>query len=576
MTSQTNAATAGSGLDGTGLAARFSLIGGMVFHPVTDNLYVTDEGSHTIRMVTPEGEVTTVAGTGALGKPPTSSIPSVATSVLLNAPTGMAYNHRTNKFYFSDTGNRMVRVFDPVRGTIVRLAGSGSKSGNEGTMKIQTSPPSASFQMPGQLAYFFDPKIGDTVFVLDCLDVDYEPDYPNSDYASPTKVPDQLRRIMVDLDYVDIAAYQTRDDSQMPFSFFRTASGIAVDPSSTNEAVVFFSDQCVYLEVLFPCVAGGALHAWCRRASQRSAHAKLPPDLPFFARRSPPSPCTPCSWNKRIVRWTEAGGALLFYRKESWPLSVDGPNDNRFWPGGLMFDAGLGDTPAVGSPTGTRPVPSLLIACPFTGGTNFSDILRISVPPASSWPRVKAALLYFPFFVADGSFDGIMRADSKDLDGSAFVRPNFLAADRGGGVFLAHRNHNKIMRIATLTGQACNASLAANSPEHPCRPGTWIDWTPPATCKPCGARASRDVFAFSSFCEDENGAFNRGKDPPPSAASDSTAAQAGLATAVGVISAGFVLTVAATVLFLRHRRALEALKRRPSSGEADRGPATTY
>ena len=233
-----------------------------------------------------------------------------------------------------------------------------------------------------------------------------------------------------------------------------------------------------------------------------------------------------------------------------------------------MFDAGLGDTPMVGSPMGTRPEPSLLIASPFTGGTNFSDIFRLSVPPASAWPRVKAALLPFPYFVADGSFDGIMRADSKDLDGSAFVRPNFIAADRAGGVFLAHRNHNKIMRIATLTGQVCNASLAANSPEHPCRPGTWIDWTPPATCRPCGERASRDVFAFSSYCEDENGAFNRGKDSPQSAAAAGTAAQAALATAVGVISAGFVLAAAVTVIFLRQRRALEALKRRPSSGEA--------
>jgi DNA-binding beta-propeller fold protein YncE len=277
VTSQTNADTSGSGLDGTGLAARFGLIGGMVFHPVTDNLYVTDEGSHTIRMVTPEGKVTTVAGTGALGKPPTSSTPAVATSVLLNAPTGIAYNHRTNKFYFSDTGNRMVRVFDPVSGTIVRLAGSGSKTGNEGTMTVQPSPPSASFQMPGQLAYFSDPTFGDTVFVLDCLDVDYEPDYPNSDYASPTKVPDQLRRIRVDSNYVDIAAYQTLDDLQMPFSFSRTASGITVDPSSKTEAVVFFSDQCVHLEVLFPCAVGAGVH--CGRlvltgfAAERPRHA---------------------------------------------------------------------------------------------------------------------------------------------------------------------------------------------------------------------------------------------------------------------------------------------------------------
>jgi streptogramin lyase len=61
---------AGSGIsgfaDGNGVAAQFSYPSGITFG--TDgNIYVADNGNQRIRMITPSGDVSTLAGTGVAG-----------------------------------------------------------------------------------------------------------------------------------------------------------------------------------------------------------------------------------------------------------------------------------------------------------------------------------------------------------------------------------------------------------------------------------------------------------------------------------------------------------------------------
>ena len=51
--------------DGQGTAAMFNVALGLVIHPVTGMIYITDMCNNRIRTCTPSGYVTTLTGTGA-------------------------------------------------------------------------------------------------------------------------------------------------------------------------------------------------------------------------------------------------------------------------------------------------------------------------------------------------------------------------------------------------------------------------------------------------------------------------------------------------------------------------------
>ena len=71
--------------DGVATAARFSLPSGLAID-AAGNVYVADAGNNEIRMVTPSGVVTTIAGTGTSGS---SGDGGPATAALLNNPSGV-------------------------------------------------------------------------------------------------------------------------------------------------------------------------------------------------------------------------------------------------------------------------------------------------------------------------------------------------------------------------------------------------------------------------------------------------------------------------------------------------------
>ncbi len=76
-----------------------------------DNVYIADQNNHRIRRVTPDGVITTVAGTGAAGF---SGDDGPATQAALNRPSGVAVD-RDGNLYISDHGNsRLRKVTFPV------------------------------------------------------------------------------------------------------------------------------------------------------------------------------------------------------------------------------------------------------------------------------------------------------------------------------------------------------------------------------------------------------------------------------------------------------------------------------
>jgi sugar lactone lactonase YvrE len=141
ITSTGNVTTfAGSGVsgseDGTGTAASFNSPSGVAVDK-NGNVYVADSWSHKIRKITPEGVVTTFAGSGVLG-----SEDGTGTAASFNSPSGVAVDKNEN-VYVADSSNNKVRKITPA-GAVTTLAGSGRKGSRDGT--------AANFNYPNGVA----------------------------------------------------------------------------------------------------------------------------------------------------------------------------------------------------------------------------------------------------------------------------------------------------------------------------------------------------------------------------------------------------------------------------------------
>ncbi len=125
--------------DGRRADARFSQPGGLGFDPA-GNLFVADTGNNTIRMVTPDGVVTTIAGIpGVQG----SNDGRVGTT--FNAPSGIAVDASGN-VYVADLGNHTIRKITAA-GDVSTLAGLAGVTG-----KTDATGPNARFNYPRDLA----------------------------------------------------------------------------------------------------------------------------------------------------------------------------------------------------------------------------------------------------------------------------------------------------------------------------------------------------------------------------------------------------------------------------------------
>jgi len=111
--------------DGTGTAARFWQPTGVAVDG-DGNLYVADTSNNTIRKITPAGEVTTFAGSGSSG-----SDDGTGTAASFTQPQGVVFGGDGN-LYVLDTGNRTIRKVTPA-GEVTTFAGSGSSGSDDGT-----------------------------------------------------------------------------------------------------------------------------------------------------------------------------------------------------------------------------------------------------------------------------------------------------------------------------------------------------------------------------------------------------------------------------------------------------------
>lgn len=141
--------TASGNVDGTGSAARFFSPEGVAVDS-SGNVYVADQKNNEIRKIAPGGVVTTLAGNGTAGH-----ADGTGAAATFNNPWGVAVDS-AGDVYVADTDNNEIRMITPT-GTVTTLAGSTTAGHADGTGSA------ASFNAPTGLIV----DSGGTLFVAD-------------------------------------------------------------------------------------------------------------------------------------------------------------------------------------------------------------------------------------------------------------------------------------------------------------------------------------------------------------------------------------------------------------------------
>lgn len=135
--------------DGPARSAAFNWPGDLA-KDAAGNIYVADRDNHSIRKITPEGQVSTLAGDGSPGMNN-----GQGTAARFNGPMGLI-SGPDGLLYVADTGNSLIRSVS-LTGEVLSFAGSGVAGQREGTRET------AQFQNPTGLAFDSD----NNLFVLD-------------------------------------------------------------------------------------------------------------------------------------------------------------------------------------------------------------------------------------------------------------------------------------------------------------------------------------------------------------------------------------------------------------------------
>ncbi len=130
-------------VDGSATLARLTLPQGLALDPA-GNLYFSESATHTIRRITPAGDVTTIAG----GTRASGHVDGAGTTARFNGPSGLAVD-ATGIVYVADTNNHVIRRITP-EGQVSTLTGEvGNSTARDGPLAT------ARFFAPRRLA--FDP-----------------------------------------------------------------------------------------------------------------------------------------------------------------------------------------------------------------------------------------------------------------------------------------------------------------------------------------------------------------------------------------------------------------------------------
>ena len=138
--------------DGAGGSARFNLPMGLAVDPATGDLLVADSGNDTIRLVTPGGAVSTLAGSA--GQP--GNLDGVGTGASLNHPTGITLGAKdgVTVLFMADSGNATIRMIELDNQKVSTLTGVAGMTGDQdGAAGTTGAAGEALFSAPAGLAW---------------------------------------------------------------------------------------------------------------------------------------------------------------------------------------------------------------------------------------------------------------------------------------------------------------------------------------------------------------------------------------------------------------------------------------
>ncbi|HEY0724162.1 MAG TPA: NHL repeat-containing protein, partial [Pyrinomonadaceae bacterium] len=124
--------------DGVGPAASFNTPSALAFGP-GGNLFIADTGNNRIRKITPDGHVSTVAGDGTAGY-----VDGPVDKAQFNGPIGLAVSEGGD-IYVADTYNDVIRMIT-TEGQVTTIAGAGTTGYADGEQKA------ALFDTPSGIA----------------------------------------------------------------------------------------------------------------------------------------------------------------------------------------------------------------------------------------------------------------------------------------------------------------------------------------------------------------------------------------------------------------------------------------
>jgi hypothetical protein len=152
-------------VDGTGPAALFHAVRGMTTDSA-GNAYIADTGNFVIRKMTPAGVVTTFAGGGSPGGNASGFADGTGTAALFAGPVDVAIDAAGN-LYVADENNSAVRMITP-SGVVTTLAGGPANPGfadGTGTAALLSLPSRVTIGPAGNL-YVLDQNSGGAIRVI--------------------------------------------------------------------------------------------------------------------------------------------------------------------------------------------------------------------------------------------------------------------------------------------------------------------------------------------------------------------------------------------------------------------------